>query len=670
MARRDGSERLGQILIFALVPAIVGVLTLAAWLLGRWQAVPWLLLGPWRIGPWLLGPWQVGPGILSAALALFATFFGGWQRFLAGLRNVTRGKITVNVFVTVAIFVTIAAGEFVPAAVIILIMAVVGALESYTLEKTRRSIRDLLDLTPPMANVRQGDAEVAVSVADLRVGDVVIVRPGERIPVDGVVTAGAATVNQAPITGESMPVEKFKGHEVFAGTLNESGRLEIRTAKIGADTTLARIVHLVEEAQESKAPIQGVADRFTVWFFPTVLALAVIGYLTSGNVKVAVAILLVACPCAFAIATPSAVAAGIANMARRAVLIKGGIFFEIAGKINSLVVDKTGTLTLGRPKVMEVVSADGVPEDEVLRLAAIAEKYSEHPLARAVLALARERTLDVPDPDDFKIEVGMGLEAAHGEQRVVVGKDIFLRDRGIAIPQRIEQALTAQSDYGRTVILVARDREAVGLLSIADEVRPETVRAVASLKSLGVGHITMLTGDNFRIAQTVACQIGVDEFRAGLLPQDKQVAIEEMKNEGKIVAMVGDGINDAPALALADVGIVMGGAGTDAAIEAADVTLMDDDLSHVVEFVQMSRKVLRRIKLNIFFSIIYNVVGLTLAMLGHLTPVLAVIFQEAGCVTVVLSSTLLLWAKVPGTILPGSASSSSSSPECLLETAT
>ena len=657
-AQGDSFERGQQILIFVLAPAIVGALTLAAWLLGRWQAGPWLQVGSW----------QVGPGLLSAALALCATFFGGWPRFLAGWRDVIRRRITVNVFVTVAIFVTIAAGEFVSAAVIILIMAVVGALESYTLDKTRRSIRDLLDLTPPTANVRRGDAEVAVSVAELMVGDVVVVRPGERIPVDGVVIAGAATVNQAPITGESMPVEKFKGHEVFAGTLNESGRLEIRTAKIGADTTLARIVHLVEEAQESKAPIQGIADRFTVWFFPTVLALAVIGYLTSGNVKVAVAILLVACPCAFAIATPSAVAAGIANMARRAVLIKGGIFFEIAGKINSLVVDKTGTLTLGRPKVMAVISADGLPEDEVLRLAAVAEKYSEHPLGRAVMALARERRLDVPDPDDFKIEVGMGLEAAYGEERIVVGRDIFLRDRGIAVTPRLEQELAAQSDLGRTAILVARNRTTVGLLSIADEVRPETAGAVASLKALGVGRITMLTGDNSRIAQAVASQIGVDEFRAGLLPQDKQIAIKEMKNEGKTVAMVGDGINDAPALALADVGIVMGGTGTDIAIEAADVTLMDGDLSRLVEFVQMSRKVLRRIKLNIFFSIIYNVVGLTLATLGHLTPVMAVIFQEAGCITVVLSSTLLLWARVPGPMLPASASASGRPAECLAET--
>lgn len=638
MVRTENPQRLQEILIFALVPLIVGVLTLASWLLSNWQVGTWLSFGAWHIGP----------ETLAAGLALIATFFGGWQRFLAGFRDVVNRRITVNVFVTLAIFVSIANREFLPAAVIILIMTVVGALEAYTLEKTRRSIRGLLDLTPPMAKVRRGDEEVSVALSELRPGDIVIVRPGERIPVDGLVTAGAAAVNQAPITGESMPVEKLKGHEVFAGTLNEDGRLEIETKKIGEDTTLARIVHLVEEAQESRAPIQGVADRFTVWFLPTVLLLAVIGYLTSGNVKVAIAILLVACPCAFAIATPSAVAAGIANMARRAVLIKGGIFFEVTGRIDSLVVDKTGTLTLGRPKVMEVISVDSSSKEEVLRLAAIAEKYSEHPLAKAVMALVREGALEVPDPDEFRIEVGKGVIASHGGQEIVVGRDTFLREQGVFIPVRIEQAVAEQLDLGRTPILVSRNRKAIGLLAIADEVRAETVDAIASLRSLGVAKITMLTGDNAKIAQAVASQIGVDQFQAGLLPEDKQAVVKEMKGNGQIVAMVGDGINDAPALALADVGIVMGGTGADIAIEAADVTIMDGNFSRLVEFVQMSRKVLRRIKLNIFFSIIYNVIGLTLAMLGQLSPVMAVVFQELGCITVVVSSTLLLWTKVPG----------------------
>ncbi len=618
------SERYREMMVLSLVPALVLALTLASWGLARWQ---------------------IGPTFVNAALALIAVLLGGLQRFISGIRDAIRGRITTNVFITVALAVTIAVGEFRPAAVIILIMAVVGALESYTLDKSRRSIRDLLHLTPPTATVRRGDAEATVPVAELRVGDIVIVRPGERIPVDGVVTAGSGTVNQAPITGESMPVEKLKGSEVFSGTLNETGRLEVRTAKTGSDTTLARIVHLVEEAQETKAPIQGIADRFTVWFLPTVLALAVIGYLTSGNIKVAVAILLVACPCAFSIATPTAVTAGIANMARRAVLIKGGIYFELAGKIDTLLVDKTGTLTLGRPRVVEVVGADGIAEDEVLALAAVAEKYSEHPLAKSVMQLAAERRLTVPDPDEFKIEVGMGVSASQGGAGIIVGKAEFLRERGCTVSARLAEEVAAQAERGRTAILVPRDQEAVGLVAIADEVRPETSQAVAALKALGVRHISMLTGDNPKVAQAVATQIGVDDFRAGLLPEDKQQVVKELQDQGRKVAMVGDGINDAPSLALADVGIVMGAAGTDVAIEAADVTLMNDDLGRVVDFVQMSRMVLRRIKLNIFFSIIYNAVGLVLGTLGLLTPVLAVLFQEGGCVTVVLSSTLLLWAR-------------------------
>ncbi len=619
-------ERYREILVLSLVPGLVLALIL---------------------GSWALAHWNVGPTFLNASLALAAVLLGGLQRFISGIKDVFRAKITVNVFVTVALAITIAVGEFRAAAVIIFIMAVVGALESYTLDRTRRAIRDLLHFAPPTATVRHGDYEVTVPVAELKVNDLVVVRPGERIPIDGVVTAGSSAVNEAPITGESLPVEKIGGSGVFAGTLNETGRLEIRTVKTGDDTTLARIVHLVEVAQETKAPIQSVADRFTVWFFPTVLVLALIGYLTSGDIKVAVAILLVACPCAFAIATPSAVAAGIANMARRSVLIKGGIFFELAGKIDTLLVDKTGTLTVGRPRVVEIVAANGAAEEEILKLAAVAEKYSEHPLASAVVAMARERGLEVPDPTDFKIEVGMGVTASHDCNSIVVGRIEFLRERGCSVSPAISREAVAQAERGRTAILVARDEHAVGLVAIADEIRPETARAVTALKSLGIHRINMLTGDNSRVAQAVARQIGVDDFQAGLLPEDKQRIVKELRTQGQVVAMVGDGINDAPSLALADIGIVMGAAGTDVAIEAADVTLMNDDLGRLVDFVQMSRKVLRRIKLNIFFSIIYNAAGLLLGVLGLLTPVLAVLFQEAGCVTVVVSSTLILWSR-PG----------------------
>ena len=623
--QREEFVQYREIAVLTIIPCIVGILILTSWALAHWA---------------------IGPYFLNAGLALIATLFGGFQRFIAGFTDIYHRRITVNVFVTVALVATVAVGEFRPAAIIVFIMAVAGAFESYTLDKSRKNIRNLLDLTPRMATVRRGEEEAVVPVNEVQVGDVVIVRPGERIPVDGIVVAGASSVDQAPITGESMPVEKFRGSEVFSGTFNETGRLEVRTTKTGADTTIARIVHLVEQAQETRAPIQNIADRFTVWFLPRVLVLAVIGYLTSDSIKVAVSILLVACPCAFAIATPTAVTAGISNMARRAVLVKGGIFFELAGKISALLVDKTGTFTLGRPKVLDVVAFDSLPENEVLRLAAIAEKYSEHPLARSVLSLSRERGIEVPDPDEFRVEVGLGVTARWGEKEIVVGKEEFLCDKGVSINKNMEDAVLAQAEQGRTAILVANDKKVFGLIAIADEIRPETSQAIASLHNrMGIKNITMLTGDNHKVARSVAEQIGVDNFQAGLLPEQKQEIVRKLQIEGHTVGMIGDGINDAPALALADVGIAMGLAGTDVAIETADVTLMNDDLAGVVDFMWMSRKVLRRIKLNIFFSIIYNAVGLILGSLGMLSPVAAVIFQEAGCISVVFSSTLLLWAK-------------------------
>jgi P-type E1-E2 ATPase len=310
-----------------------------------------------------------------------------------------------------------------------------------------------------------------------------------------------------------------------------------------------------------------------------------------------------------------------------------------------LLVDKTGTFTFGKPKVVDVAAFDGLPEEEVLRLAAIAEKYSEHPLAKSVMACAKERGIEVPDPAEFNIEVGMGVTARSDGKEILVGKNRFLQDKGVCVPEYIEYAISEQTEQGRTAILVANDMKPVGLIAIADEIRPETRRAIASLKAMGIKNIIMLTGDNHKVAKAVAKEIGVDDFKAELLPEQKLQFVENLQKQGNIVGMIGDGINDAPALALADVGIAMGAAGTDVAVETADVTLMNDDLSRVVNFMDMSRKVMLRIKLNIFFSIMYNIIGFILAGFGMLTPVLAVIFQEAGCITVVFSSTLLLWAK-------------------------
>ncbi|MBT3379564.1 MAG: cation-translocating P-type ATPase [Lentisphaerae bacterium] len=619
----DTSDR-QELMVLSIVPAAVAALTLASWALAHWE---------------------IGPLFVNVGLALVATLFGGFTRFIAGFKDLFNRKITVNVFVVVALIATLAISEFRPAAVIVFIMAAAGALETYTMDKTRRSIRDLLDFAPKTATVRRDGEEVTVAVDDLQLGDRVVVRPGERIAVDGVVVAGQSSVNQAPITGESMPVEKAVGIAVFSGTLNESGRLEIRTEKVGEGTTLARIVYLVQEAQGTRAPIQNLADRFTTWFLPTVVVLAVLAFFVAGDIKAAVSVLLVACPCAFAIATPTAVTAGVSNLARRAVLVKGGIFLELGHRIDHLLVDKTGTFTFGRPKLADVVSLNGCIADDVLRLACTAEKYSEHPLARSILAAGKERGISIPEPENFTTATGMGVMAQWEGATIRVGKSAFLRDAGLGITPETEDAVAAQSELGRTAVLVARDNEVVGLLSVADEVRPEIPGTIRALKALGVKQITMLTGDHPKVAAAVAEAIGVDDYQAELLPEQKQAFVKRCQAEGQVIGMIGDGINDAPALALAEVGIAMGAAGTDVAIETADVTLMNDDISGVADFMWMSAKVMRRIKWNIFFSLIYNIVGLTLSIVGLMTPIIAVIFQEAGCVTVVFSSTLLLWAK-------------------------
>lgn len=616
-------SKLRSFAVFGLVPGIVGFLILASWILA-----------------------SAAPFPVSAGLALLATAIGGWQRFLAGFQDLFHGRITVNVFVVVALSATLAIGEFRPAAIIIFIMVVVGALETFTMDKSRQSIRSLLDLTPRTATIRVGQQERIVPVEEIQVGTAFIVHPGERIPVDGVVSGGTSSVNQAPITGESMPVEKYEGCELFSGSLNLTGRMEARASKVGEDTMLARIVQLVEKAQTTKAPIQNIADRFTVWFLPTVLVLAVIVYLTSGDLKSAVSILLVACPCAFAIATPTAVTAGISNMARKGILVKGGMFLEIAAKLDALVVDKTGTFTMGQPSVLEVISFSDASKLEVLQLAAAAEKYSEHPLAKAVLQRAKAEGLEIPRPDEFKIEVGKGVLIRWKDEAIAVGQPDYLRSRGIALSSEMDGLISGQLEQGRTVIVVARGTKALGLISIADEVRPETRNVISTLyRVLGNTNITMLTGDNPRVAASVAEQIGIERVESGMLPEGKYDFIKRLQESGLVVGMIGDGINDAPALALADVGIAMGASGTDVAIEAADVALMNDNLERVADFILLSRTVIRRIKANIFLSLIYNVVGIILGAFGLLSPIIAIIFQEAGCISVVFSSTLLLWAR-------------------------
>lgn len=593
----------------------------------------------------ILAHWQIGPGFISAAFAIFATLLGGLQRFISGFKDAFKFKITANVFITVALIATLFIGEFIPAAIIIFIMTIFGTFESYVFNTTKKNIQELLDLAPKMAIIRKNGEEHVVKVSQLIPGDIVVIKPGARIPVDGVVVSGESSVNQAPITGEYMPIYKIPGDSVWSGTLNESGRIDVRSEKVGAETTLAKIVNLVREAQKTKAPIQNIADRFTAWFLPIVIILAIIAYFLSRDIKIAVSVLLVSCPCAFAIATPTAITAGVSWLARRAVLVKGGIFLELGQKMDYLLIDKTGTLTFGKTKLVQIIALNDYSKEAVLKIACIAEKHSEHPLARSILEAGKSQQLIIPDAEYFVSTAGMGVQAMWDGKKILIGNASFLSTSKISLDPLLEFEIINQSNQGRTSVLVALDEQIIGLLAIVDEIRPEIAQIMTQLKILGIKHISMLTGDNSQIAEIVAKATGIDNFQSNLLPKQKQDIVKALQKEGYIVGMIGDGINDAPAIALANVGITMGVTGSDVAIETSDITLMNDHFSGIVDFIWMSKKVLQRIKLNIFFSIIYNAIGLTLGVLGIMTPVTAIFFQKAGCITVALSSMLLLWTK-------------------------
>jgi heavy metal-(Cd/Co/Hg/Pb/Zn)-translocating P-type ATPase len=586
--------RYKEYIIPALVPCIVLLITIAAYLVEKLTHAP---------------------VVVVYVMAGVAIVLGGSLRFIAAFRDIYHMKITVNVFVLVAIAASLIIGKFIPAAIIVFIMSAAGGLESFTLGRTRRAISSLLELAPKFATVMRNGDEVVLDLAEVKEGDVVVVKTGDRIPVDGIVLEGEAAINQAPITGESMPVDKAAGSEVYTGSLSEVGHLLIQTTRVGDDTTLASIVHLVEEAQATKAPVAKIADRFTAYFFPTILLIALAVGLATGLVERAVSVLLVACPCALAIATPTAVTAGIANLARRGVLVKGGAFFELAGKIQAMILDKTGTVTYAKPQVTEVISFDGDSGEKVLVYAADAERMSEHPIGKAIVKRAREDGIRATEPTEQKVDIGHGVVATVNGSRIVVGNLKLMAKHGIEISPPQLASMAAFEKEGKTALM-----------------------------DLGIAEISILTGDSQQVAQDVAERVGADRWLADLLPEAKRQAVIDARAQGKVVGMIGDGINDAPALAEADVGFAMGIAGTDVAIETADVTLMKDDLGRVVDTIKLSRKVSKRIKVNIFLSIIWNVIGIVLSSLGVLNPVLAVIFQELGCISVILSSTLLLWA--------------------------
>jgi len=576
-------------------------------------------------------------------LAFLAVLAGGIPIFVAAIKGLLARQINADLLMSIGILAATALGEFVAAAMIVFFMTVAHSLESFTTSKSREAIRALMRIAPQTACVVRDGAEVNIGIEQLQLGDQVLVRPGERIPVDGRVLSGHSAVDQSPITGESLPVEKNVGAQVFAGTLNQLGALTIEATCIGRDTTLGKIVRLVEEAEASKAPAQKFADRYSSYFLPVVLGIGLLTMLLSRDVRHGIAVLVVACPCAVALATPLSVVASTGAAARRGILVKGGLFLEALARVDTVVVDKTGTLTLGKPTVTRISNIKSqMSKDEVLALAAELEQYSEHPLAGAVMEEARRRGLELDGARDFRAIPGKGVTARVNGDSVCLGTRAFLDECGVTInADQIRRAEELEA-LGQTVLWLARNSEALGFIAVADVIRPEVPAAIAELRRLGIKHILLLTGDNERTANAVAAQLGIAQVRANLLPQDKIEAVRALQAGGHKVAMIGDGINDAPALAQADVGIAMGAAGTDVALEAAHVALMRDDWSQVPEAIRVGRRTFRTIQQNITFGVLYNIVGVTLAALGILPPVLAAAAQSLPDVAVFLNSSRLL----------------------------
>ena len=594
--------------------------------------------------------WEPNVAFLIAILA------GGWLVVPRAVRALKTFTLDMNVLMVVAVVGAVAIGEHAEGAAVAFLFSLSELLESWSVGRARRAIRALMQLAPEIALVKRDGQVEEVPARDISVGETILVKSGQRVPLDGTVTSGASAIDQAPITGESMPVEKRIGDGVYAGTINGEGSLEIQTTKAAGDTTLSRIIKMVEESQAQKAPAQRFVDVFAKYYTPAVMVLALLvglippllmGAVWMDWIYRALVLLVIACPCALIISTPVSVVAGLTAMARRGVLIKGGASLEALGGLRALAVDKTGTITEGKPRLLDVVPWKDGKADDIVRIAAAIDTHSTHPLAQAVVRHAGDKGIAFVSAANYQAKTGRGAEARINGHDYFVGNHRFAHELGVCSPE-LEAALAEIEARAQSVVVVGHrphadcQGEALGILAVGDAIRPNAIEAIKAIHAAGIKKVVMLSGDNARTANAIATQAGIDEAQGDLLPEDKIEQVKRLAAEYGKVGMIGDGVNDAPALAAADVGIAMGAAGTDTAIETADVALMRDDLGMVAEAITLGRRTLGVIRFNIIFALGIKAVFLILALLGHTSLWMAVLADTGATLLVVANALRLL----------------------------
>lgn len=576
--------------------------------------------------------------------------------------NLRNKAFSIELLVSIAFIGALIIGEYWEAAAVTFLFMFGAYLEARTLSRTREVLSDLLDLVPVTAIVLRKGKQVEIAAGEVQRGDLLLIKPGSKIPVDGEVVEGIAAVNESAITGEPIPEEKSVGSRVFAGSIIQNGVLKIKATGIGADTTLVRIIQRVEEAQEEKAPTQRFMERFSQWYTPAIIGLSVLTFLITRDIDLSLTLLVIGCPGALVISTPVSIVAGIGRAAKQGILIKGGEYLENAGKIQAIALDKTGTLTEGKPRLTDILvvenstevslsdsnadnNNDAWSEDQksILYWAGIAEIHSEHPLAKPIMEAAN-RLGEIPEPDEFQLLLGKGVSTQYQGIRIRIGTEELMGDAGIYCSEPVQQALNILKSDGKTAVLVAKDQNIIGIFGIADSIRRKSPEMITELKHIGLQKIVMLTGDDEVTAQAVARQAGIEHVYANLLPENKLEIIQQLKKEHKVVAMVGDGINDAPALASADIGIAMGAAGSGIAIETADIALMADDLRKIPQAISLSKAVLRNIHQNVFIALVTVAALLAGVLLREVHMAGGMLIHQASVLIVILNGMRLMKA--------------------------